>query len=144
MDGKRVFDADLPRNAAAIQALAEATFLNGIVYGLKGDTRAGAHVRDFIYRWFIDPSTSMTPDLRYGQLIRGPPSQSSADSFTGVLDLRGIVKVLNAMIIVLARQSSDNQIMSETFRSSVRSWVSKYREWLRSSGPGKTAASRPK
>ena len=93
----------------------------------------------FINTFFLDSQTKMNPNMNYGQVVRGPGKTSG--TFTGILDLRGTVKIVNAILIIQALNCSD---WTEENRAEVRNWMAQYSEWMQTSSLGQSTASRPK
>ena len=83
----------------------------------------------------------MNPNLNFGQIVRGPGPDGQKGTFTGVLDLRGMVKVCNAIQLLKAGGSS---VWTKMRDDAMSAWLSKYSKWLDTSEIGQKAASRPK
>lgn len=88
---------------------------------------------------FLDSKTGMHPRIAYGQLIRGPEEQ--VGQYLGVLDLRGMVKVANAIQILRALGMP---AWTKTLDGQMTQWAKKYVQWLHSSPQGQRALSAPK
>lgn len=92
----------------------------------------------------------MNPNVNFGQMVRGPGDNGQKGTFTGILDIRGIVKIVNALLILRTgvRKGSDVSQRGEDDVQSVdaamRRWVSQYVRWLQTSPLAEKAASRPK
>jgi len=95
----------------------------------------------WIDAFFITASTKMNPNLNFGQIVRGPGPDGQKGTFTGVLDLRGMVKVCNAIQLLKAGGSS---VWTKMRDDAMSAWLSKYSKWLDTSEIGQKAASRPK
>ncbi|KAL1749024.1 alginate lyase-domain-containing protein, partial [Schizophyllum fasciatum] len=61
-------------------------------------------------------------------------------TFTGVLDLRGMVKIVNACMMVKAAK---NPAYSPAFDRAFLQWARDYTNWLQTSGIGKKTGTRP-
>lgn len=83
----------------------------------------------------------MNPNMNFGQGVRGPGPDGQKGTFTGVLDLRGIVKIINAIMILKASGSPDWTKGRDT---ALETWMKQYADWLQSSDIGKMSAARPK
>ena len=84
--------------------------------------------------WFVDRQTGMNPHVQYGQVVRGPGTQTG--SFMGVLDLRGMIQVLNGVqVLKLANAST----WTPYLESQMQIWVAKYDNWMTSSDTGRKA-----
>lgn len=83
----------------------------------------------------------MNPNMNYGQIVRGPGIKGRTGTFTGVLDLRGLVKVINAIFLMKASGSPD---WTNEREERMGVWMSHYAAWLTESDLGKMTGSRPK
>lgn len=83
----------------------------------------------------------MNPNVNFGQIVRGPGENGRTGTFTGILDLRGVVKIVNSISIFKALNSAD---WSKDRDNALISWFSQYITWLSTSDIGKKAGSRPK
>lgn len=92
---------------------------------------------NYIDTFFLNPSTYMSPNLQYGQSIRGPGSENRQGQFMGVLDARGLVQVWN-MVAVL-RMMRASEWTGERDRA-LMSWAREYMNWLTTSILGQKAA----
>jgi hypothetical protein len=79
--------------------------------------------------------------MNFGQMVRGPGQAGQEGTFTGVLDLRGIVKVINGVMILKAANSPDWTAARD---QELAAWMAQYADWLQDSPLGKRSASRPK
>jgi hypothetical protein len=59
-------------------AMADAVFYNAIAWILTRTPSYSAKAAGYVNTWFIDPETSMTPNLEYGQMTRGPTGQKGS------------------------------------------------------------------
>ena len=83
----------------------------------------------------------MTPSMNFGQIVRGPNHSGQEGTFTGVLDLRGIVKIINGILVLKA---SNSPVWTSARDGEMANWMSQYAGWLQNSNLGKASASRPK
>lgn len=81
----------------------------------------------------------MHPELNYGQTIRGPGTQQG--QFLGILDFRGMVKVVNGIQILKAAQSPD---WTPAMDSQMVGWINQYVNWLQTNTLAQQAATAPK
>lgn len=79
--------------------------------------------------------------MNFGQMVRGPGQAGQQGTFTGVLDLRGIVKIINGIMILKAASSPDWTAARD---QQLVTWMGQYATWLQNSPLGKMSASRPK
>lgn len=124
----------------AINSASQVVFYNAIAYHLRTSSEYSKNWVRFIDAFFLDPTTGMKPNLNFGQIVRGPGPGGSLGTFTGILDLRGIVKVINSVLIMEAATSPD---WTRTKNEAMRSWMTQYTTWLTQSDIGIHTASRP-
>ena len=79
--------------------------------------------------------------MNFGQVVRGSGRAGQEGTFTGVLDLRGIVKIINGIMILKAADSPD---WTTTRNQELAAWMTQYADWLQNSSLGQRSASRPK
>jgi hypothetical protein len=125
----------------AINGLSQAVLYSAIAYALSSSTVYSQNLVRLIDFFFLDEPTRMYPNMNYGQLIRGPGPDGTVGTWTGILDLRGLVKVVNSIHIIKGRNSPDwtparDRLMND--------WMSQYAKWLTGSDLGKETASRLK
>jgi hypothetical protein len=65
------------------QAMSDAILYNAMASVITGLSNYSANVANFVDTWFINPATSMNPNLDYAQMARGPDGQ--VGTHTGVL-----------------------------------------------------------
>jgi len=82
----------------------------------------------------------MNPNLNFGQVVRGPDASGQEGTFTGILDLRGVVKIVNAVLILRGTESSDWTYDRD---QGLLQWSKTYANWLGSAPVATKAASRP-
>ncbi|KDQ49492.1 hypothetical protein JAAARDRAFT_165561 [Jaapia argillacea MUCL 33604] len=114
----------IPDNEA-FQNMSDAVWFNSMAWVLTGDNQYSANAAKFINTWFLDPATAMNPNLNYAQVHRGPGVQNG--SHTGLLDLKCMVKVVNAVLILRDGKSSDWTTQLDT---AFVTWGNKYIPWL--------------
>ncbi|KAF8973712.1 alginate lyase-domain-containing protein [Flammula alnicola] len=124
----------------AINDAAQAVLYNAIAYALKRSSTYSKTAANLIETFFLSPATKMNPNLNFGQIVRGPGPDGVTGTFTGVLDLRGIVKIVNGISIVKAAGSPD---WTQDLDQAMVSWLSTYSDWLATSAIGRTTATRP-
>lgn len=72
----------------------------------------------------------MNPNMNFGQIVRGPGPDGFSGTFKGVLDLRGIVKIINGIAIVKAAGSPD---WTQAFDQQMLFWLTDHVSWLKAS-----------
>lgn len=95
-DGQFNPDGRLVNDTGAFQAMANAVLYNTMAWVITGSSNYSANAASYINTWFIDPDTSMNPNLNYAQLPRGPNGQTG--THTGVL-LVALLDILRDVII---------------------------------------------
>ncbi|KAF8643337.1 hypothetical protein AX16_009066 [Volvariella volvacea WC 439] len=129
-DGQFNPDVRLVNDIGAFQDLSDAVLYNTITWALQGDSSSewSRNVVHWIRTWFLDEETRMNPHLDYAQIVRGP--NSTLGSRTGVLDLKGMTKVVNAILILRDGQSSD---WTSELDEQMNEWSRQYINWLETS-----------
>ncbi|KAH9944487.1 chondroitin AC/alginate lyase [Epithele typhae] len=89
--------------------------------------------------FFLSPKTGMNPNMNFGQLVRGPGRAHQIGSWTGILDMRGLVKVVNAIEVLKGVKSADWTTARE---KAMMDWMKSYASWLENSALGKEVASK--
>ena len=118
---------------------AQGIVYNALAAALTGSNSYAQNVANFVNTMFLDPKTGMHPRVSYGQVIRGPGKQ--VGQYLGVLDLRGMVKVANAIQILRA---GGTPAWTPTLDNEMTQWATKYVQWLHSSPQGQQALTAPK
>ncbi|KAF8633931.1 hypothetical protein AX15_001115 [Amanita polypyramis BW_CC] len=139
-DGEVNPDVRTLNGPGAINSMSQAVVYNGVAHALTQSSEYSQNIVRFVETFFLNPETRMNPNMDYGQVVRGPGPNGCTGTFTGILDLRGMVKVSNSIMILRALNGSDwPRAKDETMKN----WVSQYSSWLIASQIGKVAASRP-
>lgn len=139
-DGQINPDVRFLQGVSTIVDATQSILYNALSSVLSGDSNAAQLATSFIQNYFLSSSTGMHPRVQYGQVIRGPGTQ--VGQFLGVLDIRGMVKVANAVEIMRAEKSSSWSSSADTH---LVSWARQYAQWMQtSSNIGQKALSAPK
>ncbi|KAF8208077.1 chondroitin AC/alginate lyase [Mycena galopus ATCC 62051] len=85
----------------------------------------------FIDAWFLNNSTGMNPNLNYAQMERGPKGQLG--THTGVLDLKGMVKIVSGILILRKLNCTD---WTEAIDTQMNTWTTQYLTWLQTNKIG--------
>ena len=85
--------------------MSDAVLYNTLAWVLTNESTYSANAAHFIDMWFLDPSTSMTPNMQYAQLNRGPTGQTGSPA--GILDLHQMTKIVSAVLILRGGNSPD-------------------------------------
>lgn len=90
-------------------------------YKLTGDAKYVIHALKHCDAWFVNQSTMMNPHLLYAQAIKG--------RFTGrgigIIDTIQLMEVAQGLLIMQGSTAMDQQLLA-----SIKSWFSKYIDWL--------------
>ncbi|KAH8100627.1 chondroitin AC/alginate lyase [Cristinia sonorae] len=136
-DGKVNPDVKLLQGPSILQNMPESVLFNTITYALTKTAVHSQNAAKFIDTFFLAPATLMHPNVNFGQLVRGPGKEMG--TFTGVLDFRALVKVVNAVKILKAMKSPD---WTSTREQGLLSWMKAYLGWLQSSPIAQQTASK--
>ncbi|KAJ6509336.1 chondroitin AC/alginate lyase [Mycena vitilis] len=145
-DGKVNPDVRTLSKTAAINDASQGIFYNAIAGALQASSASASasatcfkNVASFIDTFFLTASTAMTPNMKFGQVVRGPDTYKSG-TFTGILDLRGFVKICNAIGLLKAIGNSQ---WTDHRDKTMNAWTKQYLNWLDASDLGQSAASKP-
>ena len=134
-DGKINPDVKTLNNTKDVVSMAQSVLWNGVAFGLSNDTSYANRAASIIYTWFLNPQTAVNPNLKYGQVIRGP--DKSEGPYTGILDWRMLMKVVNAVVIMRAKGA---QAWNNVLATAMNKWASDYMNWLYTSSQGQQLA----
>jgi len=116
-------DLDQPRIAqlgSNVQTLALAWYFTG-------DEKYAARAAKQLRAWFLDPSTRMTPHLRFSQLVRGNPEERGS----GIIDTRWFIESVQAAELI-----SSSKSWTATDEAALKQWFRAYLDWLLKSPNG--------
>ncbi|TFK94320.1 chondroitin AC/alginate lyase [Polyporus arcularius HHB13444] len=139
-DGKANPDVrTLPDSPAAV-SMAQSVLWNAVAFLLSKKTRSySQNAANSIDAFFLAPATAMNPNMNYGQQVRGPGKAHQMGSYTGVLDMRGLVKVMNAIAVMKAAASPD---WTSARDKAMTDWTKSYVSWIQNSALGKEVATK--
>ncbi|UZJ56916.1 hypothetical protein CBS101457_006236 [Exobasidium rhododendri] len=135
-DGLRNPDLQNLQGPQNFVEMSKSVLYNAITFGLTRDEVFAQKAVQFIRTFFLDPTTGVRPDIRYGQIIRGPPKGTEGDdstnnyqvgTFRGLIDWRYILEVVNAIVILRAAGSKSWSTLDAARMSK---WASDYLHWL--------------
>ncbi|KAG9126103.1 hypothetical protein FRC07_004872 [Ceratobasidium sp. 392] len=135
-DGRVNPDVRKLRNAAEMVDMSQAVLWNAIASVASGSTPNAKNAASFINAFFLNDKTRMNPHAGYGQVVRGPPG-TQAGSYMGVLDMRGLVKVANAVLVL---RETKSQYWTQEMDAKMIGWASEYVKWVETSAAGQKAA----
>jgi hypothetical protein len=91
---------------------------------LTKDARYAQHAVAHLHAWFIEPATSMTPSLLYGQTI--PPAKTGR--------LEGVVEAVHLAEVVLCLPFlANSDALTEVDAAALNKWFEQYFDWLNNS-----------
>ncbi|KAF9532078.1 alginate lyase-domain-containing protein [Crepidotus variabilis] len=124
----------------ALNSMSQACYSNAAAYAITKDALYAKKVVQLINNFYIDEATKMNPNMKFGQVVRGPGPKGIEGTFTGVLDNRGFLRVVNSVAILRMTKAPD---WSAALDEGLKSWTKIYAVWLSSSAIGQMTASRP-
>jgi hypothetical protein len=80
--------------------------------------------------WFLANDTYMNPNMNYGKMVCRPTSNSS--NHTGVHNLKCMVKVVNAVLVLRAGNAPG---WTSTIDSGIITWTKSYIDWMAHNQP---------
>ncbi|KAK7694544.1 hypothetical protein QCA50_001730 [Cerrena zonata] len=127
---------NLPGSQAA-QNMPQSVLFNTLAYAFQKSSANSKNVAKFIDAFFLTSSTGMNPNMNFGQQVRGPGADHQKGTFTGPLDMRALVKIVNSIQILKALKSPDwTTARDQAFMK----WMKTYVNWLKTSDIGKELA----
>ncbi|KAI0936209.1 hypothetical protein AcV5_004405 [Taiwanofungus camphoratus] len=138
-DGKLNPDVRTLPDSPSVVSMSQSVLYNSLAYALSKSKTYSQNAATFIDTFFLSSATAMHPNMNYGQLVRGPGKDHQIGTFTGILDLRGLVKVVNGIQLLKATGSPD---WTSTRDNEMLSWMNQYLSWLQNSDIGKETASK--
>ncbi|PCH33539.1 chondroitin AC/alginate lyase [Wolfiporia cocos MD-104 SS10] len=138
-DGKVNPDVRTLPDSPAVVSMSQSVLYNSVAYALTKTGTYSQNAASFIDAFFLSSKTGMHPNMNFGQMVRGPGKDHQVGTFTGVLDLRGLVKVVNGINLLKAAGSAD---WTSARDKAMMSWMNQYISWLQTSDIGKQVASK--
>jgi hypothetical protein len=94
---------------------------------LLGDRRYAEHAAEILSVWFVDPKTRMSPNLEFGQAVRG----INTGRGTGIIDTVSMIDA--AQGVMLLEQAG---MLGAKLAEGVRRWFADYMKWMNTSQKG--------
>ncbi|CAE6419164.1 unnamed protein product [Rhizoctonia solani] len=135
-DGKVNPDTREIKNPAYVIQMSQSVLWNAIAAVASGSKLHEKSAVGFINAFFLDNKSRMNPKVEFGQVVRGPPG-TQAGSYMGVLDMRSLVKVVNAVLVLRETQSS---YWTQDLDVKMKTWATQYIQWVEASSVGRKAA----
>ncbi|CAK5279988.1 unnamed protein product [Mycena citricolor] len=139
-DGKVNPDVRTLHGPSAINDCAQSVWYNALCFALRKTPVCSQDAARFVDEFFLNPDKKMNPNMAFGQIVRGPGPSGKQGTFTGVLDLRGLVKLANAVKILKLTNSSDWTTERD---QGLQDWMKAYSAWITTSAIGKKTRSAP-
>ena len=121
--------------------MSQAVFFNAMSYAITGTRSYSQNTASFLEAFFLEKDTAMAPNVNFGQIVRGVGPEHRVGTFTGVLDMRGMIKVANTILALKAASSPDWDAQKD---ANMKLWLRQYIGWLESSPIAKKTASSAK
>ncbi|KAI0068276.1 chondroitin AC/alginate lyase [Artomyces pyxidatus] len=141
-DGQVNPDVRTLTGSSSVTHMTQAVLYNAFAHALAGAQSASyqQEAASVLDTFFISPSTAMRPHMNFGQIVRGPGKKGQQGTFTGVLDMRGLVRVINAVMVLRATGGTAWTAQRE---AGFKAWVTSYVSWLEQSPIAIKAAGSP-
>jgi hypothetical protein len=125
----------------AFVTMSDAVLYNTLAWAINGSSHYATNVVSWINTWFIAEDTYMNPSIKYSQVVRGAGKTSHIGRPSGVIDLKCMVKVVNAVLVLRAGRAPG---WTSAIDSGLVNWAKSYIEWLTTSRIALAAAVAPK
>lgn len=131
----------------ALADMTQSVLYNAFAHALQAGGAASStsvyaqHAVNALTTFFIDPNTAMHPNVNFGQIVRGPGPDGKQGTFTGIVDLRGMVRVINAIQVLKATAGTTWTAEQDM---GMKAWVTKYVQWLETDKQAQQAANSAK
>jgi hypothetical protein len=119
--------------------MADAVLYNTLAWVINGSSHYSTNVASFVNTWFIANDTHMNPNLNYAQVERGPGKTLGAH--TGVLDLKCMVKIVNAVLVLRLAKAPE---WTDAIDTGLVNWTKSYINWLKTAQLALAEAAAPK
>jgi hypothetical protein len=106
--------------------MSDAVFYNTLAWVINGASHYTTDVASWINTWFLAKDTYMNPNMNYAQVQRGPKT-SQIGRREGVLDLKCMVKIVNAVLVLRAGNAPG---WTSAIDSGLVAWAESYIGWL--------------
>ncbi|CAL1703088.1 unnamed protein product [Somion occarium] len=105
--------------------LSDAVLYSALAWAINGSSSYASAVNNWVKIWFVDPNSTMNPNLDYAQMQRGPNGQKG--THTGVLDLKSMVKIVSGVLILRDGKAAE---WTSDVDDGLVSWAKAYIPWL--------------
>ncbi|RXK35016.1 hypothetical protein M231_07719 [Tremella mesenterica] len=130
-----VFNPDIyqVQNVEAVNNLTDFIYLAALAYASTGNPKWSSAINSSLYTFFIDPDTYMNPNLDYAQVVRGRDNLNQTGKHTGVLDLKGMAKLVSGVLILREMGAEE---YGKVVDDGLMDWAAKQADWLENSDLG--------
>lgn len=130
IDGALNPDARLINNIGDFDDMSNAVFFASMAWGVSRSSTYSVRVASLISAWFLHEQSFMNPNLNYAQMNGGPAPKDQQGRHTGVLDLKGMIKIASG-VLLLREGHADG--WNSTIDGRLQTWVANYTNWIRNS-----------
>jgi len=110
-----------------LQAMFEAMNKLSMAFYFSGDKKYADKAKSIIRTWFIDETTKVNPNIKYGQ---GIPGEVEGRKF-GMIDWKSISTVVTTIQILAA-----NNLWSDDEIKTLNAWFAEYYNWMKTNQMG--------
>jgi hypothetical protein len=93
----------------------------GFAYYFTNDEKYAAKATEFLRVWFLNADTYMNPNLEHAQMIKGRDTGRGI----GIIDVRGFTDVIDGISCI-----EKSYAFTNTDQQGLKSWFTKYLDWL--------------
>ncbi|BEJ11394.1 hypothetical protein CspHIS471_0108160 [Cutaneotrichosporon sp. HIS471] len=129
-DGALNPDARLINNIGDFDDISNAIFYAAMAWGVTRSPTYSQRAASLIDAWFLHEDSHMNPHLNYAQLKGGPSIRDQMGRHTGVLDLKGMIKIASGVLLL---RNGNAQGWNATIDDRFQSWVHNYTNWIKNS-----------
>lgn len=130
IDGALNPDARLINNIGDFDDMSNAVFFASMAWGVSRSSTYSVRVASLISSWFLHEESFMNPNLNYAQMEGGPTQRNQQGRHTGVLDLKGMIKIASGVLLL---REGNAEGWNATIDGRFQDWVANYTNWIRNS-----------
>jgi hypothetical protein len=119
--------------------MSQAVLHNAVSFVLTGQSTYASQAVKFLDTFFLEKKTRLHPKVEFGQVTRGPQKQQG--TYEGLVDFRGMVKVVNSVLLLRQVKASEWTMAMD---HSMSAWAKSYVQWMQTSDLAKRASIAPK
>jgi Alginate lyase len=107
--------------------LGKVTHTLALAYALTGDEQYAIKAAAFLKKWFIDPATSMNPNLTFAQAVLGVNDGRGI----GIIETISLTAVVDALGLL-----ANSKVLSRNEQNAINEWFENYLKWMLTSKNG--------